>query len=219
MMPPSNNYSFLIADDHSIVRVGVSTIIKEIFSNTKIYTTGKFIEILSILKQININLLILEANFPDGNSINIITTIKTIRPEIKILIFSAYDENIYAMRYLKAGASGYLNKESSEDEMKHALQTIISTGKFITQNIKDKILNSYFTKNVENPLILLSNRETEVAHLLIKGYSNLEISALLNIQKTTVSTYRIRILKKLKIDNLADMIKIFELYMDNYIYY
>ncbi|CAA9196641.1 response regulator transcription factor [Flavobacterium collinsii] len=214
MKSPSNNYSFLVADDHSVVRQGVSLMIKELFSNALIHKAGNFKDTLNLLKEEYIDLLILDVNFPDGNSINIIAEIKAIQPEVKILIFSAYDENIYAMRYLNAGASGYLNKETSEEEMKNAISSMISSGKYITQNVKDRILDSYISKKPTNPLDVLSNREIEVAQLLIKGYGNLEIIEHLNIKKTTVSTYKNRIFEKLEIDNLADLIKFFQLYSD-----
>ena len=213
-MKSSNSLSFLIVDDHSVVRQGVSLIIKELFSNASIYMAGNFKDAFKLLKEIKFDLLVLDVNFPDGNSINVLAEIKLIQPDLKILIFSAYDENIYAMRYLNAGASGYLNKETTEDEMKGAINAMISSGKYITQNIKDKILDSYISKKPTNPLDLLSNREIEVAQLLIKGYGNLEILELLNLKKTTVSTYKNRIFEKLEIDNLADLIKFFQLYHD-----
>lgn len=213
-MTSSKSYSFLIADDHSVVRRGVSLIIKELFLNAAIHKAGNFKEIFNVLKEVKVDLLILDVNFPEGNSISILSEIKTIQPDIKILIFSVHDENIYAMRYLNAGASGYLSKEISEDEIKYAINTIISSGRYITQNIKDRILDFYISKKPVNPLDLLSNREIEVAQLLIKGYGNLEILELLNIKKTTVSTYKNRIFEKLEIDNLADLIKFFQLYYD-----
>lgn len=198
-MKSSNSYSFLIADDHSVVRQGVSLIIKELFLNAAIYMAGNFKDIFSKLNEVKIDLLILDVNFPDGNSINVLSEIKAIQPDIKILIFSAYDENIYAMRYLNAGASGYLNKETSEEEMKNAINSMMLSGKYLTQNVKDRILDSYITKKPTNPLDLLSNREIEVAQLLIKGYGNLEILELLNIKKTTVSTFKNRIFEKLRL--------------------
>ncbi|WP_316632260.1 response regulator transcription factor [uncultured Flavobacterium sp.] len=213
-MKSSNSYSFLIVDDHSVVRQGVSLIIKELFLNANIYMAGNFKDTFKLLKEVKFDLLILDVNFPDGNSINVLGEIKAIQPDLKILIFSAYDENIYAMRYLNAGASGYLNKETTEDEMKKAINSMISSGKYITQNVKDRILDSYISKKPTNPLDLLSNREIEVAQLLIKGYGNLEILELLNLKKTTISTYKNRIFEKLEIDNLADLIKFFQLYYD-----
>ena len=101
-MTSSNNYSFLIADDHSVVRNGVSLIIKELFLNAAIHKAGNFKEIFNVLKEVKVDLLVLDVNFPEGNSISILSEIKTIQPDIKIMIFSVYDENIYAMRYLNA---------------------------------------------------------------------------------------------------------------------
>lgn len=211
-MKPANNYTFLIADDHSIVRQGISLLIKELFFNAKIYQAGTFKDTINIIKEVKIDLLVLDINFPDGNSLSIIPETKAIQPEVKILIFSAYDEDIYALRYLNAGASGYLNKGSSEDEMKNALKSMILSGKYITQNIKDRILDSYISKKPINPLEQLSNREIEVARLLIKGYGNMEIAETLNVKKTTVSTFKNRIFEKLEINNLADLIDFFNLY-------
>lgn len=214
-MKSSNKYSFLVADDHSVVRQGVSLLIKELFLGAVIYQSATFNDTFKVLKETKIDFLVLDINFPNGNSLNIIAEIKSIQPEVKILIFSAYDEDIYAMRYLNAGASGYLNKGSSEEEMKQALQSMILSGKYLTQNIKDRILDSYMSKAPLNPLDQLSNREVEVARLLIKGYGNLEISDLLQIKKTTVSTFKNRIFEKLEIDNLAALIELFHLYFDD----
>jgi len=207
-----NQPTFLIADDHSIVRQGISLLIKELFFSSKIFHAGSFKEILQIIRETKIDIIILDINFPDGNSLNIITEVKSIQPEVKILIFSAYDEDIYALRYLNAGASGYLNKGSSEDEMKNALKSMMVSGKYITPNVKEKILDSYISKKPINPLEQLSNREVEVARLLIKGFGNMEIAEMLSIKKSTVSTFKNRIFEKLEIDNLADLIDTFQLY-------
>jgi DNA-binding NarL/FixJ family response regulator len=144
--------------------------------------------------------------------LNILSETKTLQPELKILIFSAYEEDLYALRYLNAGATGYLNKGSNEDEIKQALQSMMVTGKYITQNIKDRILESYISKKPLNPLEQLSNREVEVARLLIKGFGNMEIAELLQIKKSTVSTFKNRIFEKLEIVNLAELIDLFQLY-------
>jgi DNA-binding NarL/FixJ family response regulator len=211
-MKSNHTFTFLIADDHSVVRHGVSLVIKELFFNAKIHHAGTFKETLKTLKETKIDLLVLDINFPDGNSINIIGETKTLQPDLKILIFSAYDESLYALRYLNAGASGYLNKGCHEAEMKQALQSMMVSGKYITQNIKDQILDSYISKKPLNPLEQLSDREIEVARLLIKGFGNMEISEMLHIKKSTVSTFKNRIFEKLAIDNLADLIDFFQLY-------
>lgn len=214
-MKLSNSYTFLIADDHTVVRQGISLVVKELFPNAVIHTAGSFKDTLKAVKEIKFDLLILDINFPDGNSINIIPEVKSIQPDLKILIFTAYDESIYAMRYLNAGVSGYLNKGCAEEEMKLAIKSMVSTGKYVTQSIKDRILDSYISRTPINPLEKLSNREVEVARLLIKGYGNLEISELLQIKKTTVSTFKNRVFEKLEIDNLASLIEVFQLYFED----
>jgi DNA-binding NarL/FixJ family response regulator len=214
MKTTNNHLTFLIADDHSVVRQGISLIVKELYSNAKIKQAANFKETFSILKETKIDLMILDINFPEGNSITIITDILIIQPNVKILVFTAYDENFYALRYLDAGASGFLNKGCEEEEIKRAITIMFSSGKYVTKNIKEKILDSYMSKKPINPLEKLSAREVEVAKLFIKGYGNLEISELLQIKKTTVSTFKIRIFEKLEIQNLPALIELFNFYYE-----
>lgn len=208
----SKKNKFLLADDHSVVRQGIALLIKSEFSNAEIFQAGSFKDTFKVLNETKIDILVLDINFPDGNSLNIISDVLEIQPEIKIMIFSAYDENIYAMRYLNAGASGYLNKGSSMEDMVAAIKSMVLTGKYLSTNVKNKILDTYIFKKPINPIDELSKREIEVAKLLIKGYGNLEISELLDIKKNTVSTFKNRIFEKLDIDNIADLIMFFQLY-------
>ncbi len=213
-MKQSNNYSFLVADRHCVVRHGLSLILKESFLNANVCQTKSFSEIIKTIKETKIDLLILDVNFPEGSSLNILKEIKLIQPSIKVLIFSICDEDSYAIRYLKAGASGFLSKESCEEEIKHAINTMLFSGKFITSRLKNKILDSCISKKPVNPLELLSNRELEVTRLLVNGYGNLEIMSLLKIKSNTISTYKFRIFEKLEVDNLVKLIKLYFQYSD-----
>lgn len=211
-MKTSNEYSFMIADDYSVIRQGVSVVIKKIFFNAKIYKVGNRVDLFKILSEVKIDLLILDVNFSDSWSFDILSKSKVIQPDLKVLMFSSYDENIYAMQYLDAGASGYLNKLSSENEMKNAINIMITSGRYLTQNLKNRILNSYIKKQPTNPIDFLSKRECEVARLLVKGYCNGEILEMLNIKKNTVSTFKNRIFEKLEVTNIVDLIKLFDYY-------
>lgn len=213
-MSKENEFTILIADDHSVVRQGVAMILKDNFKFAKIFQAGTFRDTLNVLKENPVRLLILDINFPDGNSLSILEDARELRPDIKILIFSAFDEDVYALRYLNAGANGYLNKLSSEEEIIYAIQTIINSGKYITAKVQDKILESYISGKPLNPIDSLSNREIEIARLMIKGYGNLEISNLLHIQRTTVSTYKTRIFEKLQVDSVPALIEVFKLYFE-----
>ena len=208
----SKKYKFLVADDHSIVRQGVSFVLKELYQGATIIQADNFYEILKLVNLEKIDLLVLDVNFPEGSSLNVLPSIKLIQPDIKILIFSAYDEDIYAMRYINAGANGYLNKLCTEDEMKFAITSVMNFGKYTSQNIKDKIVDTYMLKSPTNPLAQLSNREIEIAKLIVDGYGNIEICSALDLKKTTVSTYKNRIFEKLGVNNLSELYQIFNLY-------
>lgn len=208
-------FKILISDNHSIVRHGLGMFINDLFRSVSIYQASSCEDTLKVLRDCRVDLLVLDINFPVGNSLNFISEIINIQTDIKILMFSAHDEEIYALRYLNAGAAGYLHKGCSEEEIKEAFLSMINVGKYITPKIKEKILDSYMLKTPINPLDRLSNRELDVARLLIKGCGNLEISNYLNIKKTTVSTFKNRIYEKLNIGNLAALIDFFHLYSDN----
>jgi DNA-binding NarL/FixJ family response regulator len=211
-MNTTKKYNFISADDHSIVTQGMSFILKDLYNGATVYQIESFSEIIKVLNSTTIDLLILDINFPDGSSLNLLPTLKKIQPDLKILIFSGYDEDIYAVRYLSAGANGYLSKLSSEEEIKHAIKTVMTFGKYTSKNIQDKIMDSYILKKPSNPLEQLSNREIEIAKFLVEGKSNIDICKSLSIKKTTVSTYKNRIFEKLSIDTLSGLIQIFQLY-------
>lgn len=205
-------YNFIVADDHSIVRQGMSFILKDIFKESEVLQTDSFSEIIKTISKRAIDLLVLDVNFPEGSSFELLPTIKMLQPDIKILIFSAFDEDIYAIRFINAGANGYLNKLSSEQEIRNAIQSVITTGKYVSEHIQNKILDTFILNKPKNPLEELSNREIEIARLLVDGNSNTDIANLLNLKKTTVSTYKNRIFEKLLIDNLSALIQIFNIY-------
>ena len=205
-------YQFIVADNNFMIRQGMTIILKQLYNDVFIYQVDDLNSAKKILKSKSIQLLIIDINLPGTNSLNIISYLRKIQNELKILIFSSYHEDIYAIRYLSAGANGYLNKLSSEEEIKYAIETVMNTGKYISKNIQDRIMDSYILKKPSNPLEQLSNREIEIAKFLVDGYSNIDVSKLLNIKKTTVSTYKTRIFEKLSIETLSCLIQIFQLY-------
>lgn len=202
----------VLADDHSVVRHGISLILKESFHDISVSHADSFASVVSMLKEINPDLLFLDINLPGGNSTKMIEKIRQTHSELKILMFSAYDEEQYALRYIHAGANGFLNKHSSDTEIVNAVQTVMETGKYISAAVKEKILENVLHKTPINPLESLSDREIEVATLLAKGEGNLEIANQLNIQMTTVSTYKNRIFEKLRINNVVSLVEILKIY-------
>lgn len=202
----------LIADDHSVVRQGMSLILKEAFDGIEVVHTDSFESAIVILKNNQVNLLLLDINLPGGNSVDMINDVKQVQNTTKILMFSAFDEDHYALKYMKAGAKGYVNKLSSEDKIIEAVKTVLEGGDYISPKLKAKISENGINKVSNNPLSILSNREMEIAGLLTKGEGNLEIANKLNIGMSTVSTYKSRIFEKLGINNVVSLVEKFKRY-------
>ena len=209
-----SKFTFITADDHSVVTKSLSFIMKELYSNATIHELNNLTDVVEKLNTTPIHLLMLDVTFPDGNSLAVIPKIKKIQPNLKILIFSGHDEDIYAMRYLQAGADGYLHKLSTEDEIKMAINVVMTFGRYLSRNIQEKLTNNYIFKKPQNPLEQLSNRELEIARLMVEGYGNIEICAALDLQKSTVSTYKNRIFEKLQIEHISELIHLFNLYKE-----
>lgn len=160
------------------------------------------------------DLLILDINMPGGNKVEMLDVVKSFQPKIKILMFSSYHEQIFAMRYIQAGANGYLNKNSDEKEIVKAIQTVMEGRKYVSQTMKDSLLDLFATDNEQgsNPLNLLSNRELEVGIHLAQGVGVLEISKLMNLQMGTISTYKMRTFEKLGVKSIVELAEKFKLY-------
>lgn len=206
----------LITDDHDIVRLGTSIVVQQAFPNARIDHASNFEEARELLPRKTYDLLILDINMPGGNNIKMIEEVLAIRPEIKILVFSSYEESIYALRYIQAGAAGYISKNSSKDELKEAIIRVMEQGKYMSPEIHQLYYESLTvgrtSKLDANPLNKLSNREMDVAKHLIQGMHITEISKLLNLKSSTTSTYKTRIFEKLQIDNLPQLIDIFRIH-------
>lgn len=202
----------LIADDHLVVREGAAMILKRIYNEAIIFQASTISESRNLIENEEIDLLILDAHFPKENSLKFIEQVKEMQSKCKVLVFSVLDEEIYAMRYINAGADGYLNKLSSENETKEAVKTVLVTGKYVSPVVKEKIIDTVLYKQESNPFDTLSNRELEITKLLVEGNGNLEISNTLNLQKSTVSTYKRRIFEKLKVNNIVNLVSLFRMH-------
>lgn len=207
----NKDLKILLVDDHGVVRHGVSVLLKKAFEKVTITHADNFEDLLSKLNQ-NHDLLFLDINLPGGNSTKMIEEIRLRQSDLLIMMFSAYDESRYALRYIHAGANGFLNKYSKDEEIINAVKTILETGKYISDVVKDKIIENALLNKPINPLEKLSDREIEVAELLGNGEGNLEISNKLKIQMSTVSTLKNRIFDKLGISNVVRLVEILGVY-------
>jgi two-component system, NarL family, invasion response regulator UvrY len=201
------NYHVLIADDHAIVRYGTSFVIKELLPTGTIREANNFDQALKLLDTDRFDLMVLDINIPGGNNLQMIDVIRLRQPKVKILIFSGYDEQLYALRYLQAGADGYVVKQATDEELKMAIQTIQNNDKYISHTIRQGLLNGLSAKKAtpRNPLASLSNREMEIMQQLVIGVSVAEIGLTLGLQISTVSTYKSRIFEKMKVNNVVEL--------------
>lgn len=202
--------NILLVDDHLIVRKGIELVIADSFPKAIIYNAENYIETLEILKTIDVDLVVLDIIINGIEDVKIMRAIKTIQPKTKILIFSCHEEEFYGLRYIKNGADGYLHKYCSEDKITEAFKGILKEGYYYSGSIKSKLTLKANKKNLLNPIDALSNREFEIAKMLIDGCGNLEIANKLNIQMSTVSTYKNRVFEKLDINNIVALSSFFK---------
>ncbi|RED22631.1 LuxR family two component transcriptional regulator [Flavobacterium cutihirudinis] len=200
----------LIVDDHLVVRNGVAMVLEKQIEDVQISNAENFFEAIDLLKDTLFDLVILDINIPGGKYTEMIGELRAIQPLVRILVFSAHEEEQHALKFISAGANGYLNKLCSEEKMIFAIKSIFESSTYISQELVSKLLDIKGTQKVINPKEVLSKRELQIAELLIEGNGNLEISNKLNIHMSTVSTYKARVFEKLKIHNLVELIKLYK---------
>lgn len=205
----------LIADDHSIVRVGLSIMVKKLRTQSLIEEAVDFKGVLELVKKNTYDLIVLDINMPNGSFQQTFDFIKIMQPDAKVLVFSSQDESVYAIRYLKMGADGFLQKMADEETVRRALEKMFRRGKYVSEDVKDELISNtrrFQDKKSPNPLKSLSTREMEIAEKLIKGESLKDISEELNLHSSTASTYKARIFKKLDVKNIPELIDVFRFY-------
>lgn len=195
--------NILIADDHAVVRKGLKQILLEEYPSARI---GEAADAETLVAQVindGWDIVICDMNMPGRSGLDALSQLKQVAPNIPVLIMSMYPEDQYALRVLKAGAAGYLGKESIHDEIIRAVQTVLLGKKFITPSVAEKLANAYRDDTGQQPHELLSDREFDVFKLLAAGKSVSEIATQLSLSSTTVSTYRARIIEKMNLRSNA----------------
>jgi len=208
-----NDERIIVADDHGIVRMGLIQTIKRLRPDAIISEVEDFKSLYKVILKEELDLAIMDVNMPNGSIQEAIDYIKIHKPQLKILIFSSQDEDLYAIRYLKMGADGYLSKQSSTAVIETALSAILTTGRYISDEVKEAI----FVESLNGPtkkttLESLSDRELQIANKLAEGIPLKELSNQLNLHSSTVSTYKNRLFEKLKIRSIPELVEILRLY-------
>jgi DNA-binding NarL/FixJ family response regulator len=195
----------LIADDHPLVREGIKEVIKKASDIVVAGEAGSGAEVLEILKEKQIDLVLLDIAMPGRGGIEVLKDIKDTFSNMPVLILSMYPEDQYAVRSLKSGASGYLNKECATDQLVEAIRKIASGGKFVSLGLAEKLAGDLSKGINESPHKKLSDREFQVLKMIGAGKASSEIAEELGLSIKTVGTYRARILEKMGMKNNSQL--------------
>ena len=197
----------LIADDHPIVRKGLKQILAE---TPNIIVAGEANNGAEVLKKVLKNeydMVLLDISMPGRDGIDTLKELKDLKPNLPVLILSIHSEDQYAMRVLRAGAYGYLTKESAPEELISAIRTVSLGRKYISPSVAEKLVFNLDNNAEKRPHDKLSDREYQVMHMIASGKTVKEISEDLSLSVKTISTYRARILEKMKMKNIAELIR------------
>jgi two-component system invasion response regulator UvrY len=197
----------LVADDHAVVRRGVVQILDEAPDLVAAGEASTGREVLQQVQENDYDVLVLDIGMPDGSGLEVLHQLRTLRPELHVLILSMYPERQYALRALKAGAAGYLTKESAPDELVAAVRRIAQGGRYITQSLAEELTAALVGEVEQPPEQILSDREFQVVCMLAEGKTIAAIASELSLSVKTISTYRARVLEKLNLSNTAEIIR------------
>ncbi len=198
----------LIGDDHNVVRRGLKMIILDAYPKAIIVEAEDGAILLRKLGLQQWDIIICDISMPGRSGLEIMQLIKDLAPKIPVVMLSMHPAEHYAIRALKAGAHGYITKESASDELILAIKTVTAGRKYITQEIADLLIDNNSDIPIENqPHKQLSNREFDVMKMIAEGYKISDIASRLSLSVNTISTYRTRILQKMSVDSNADITK------------
>lgn len=197
--------SVLIADDHAMIRAGLRQWLEEDRSIAPIGEATTGAETLRQLRDARWDLLILDINMPDRSGVDILRHVRAGHPDTRVLVISGLSEKQYAINVLRAGAAGYLAKDQAPEEFMRAVHTVLAGRRFVSAALTELLVRA-LDEPTEQPLhAALSQREFQILCKLAVGRSVSEIAKELFISVKTVSTYRTRVLEKMKLDTNADL--------------
>ena len=197
----------LIVDDHAILRRGLKEILEREFRDVSIGGAGTAEQALTQLESEKWDLVILDITMPGRSGIDVLRHLKALRPNLPVLVLSMHPEDQYGKRVLKAGASGYMNKESAPEELIKAVRKLLSGGRYVSETLAEMLAVDFGRDDGTPAHERLSDREFEVLRKMASGKTVGQIAQELHLSVPTVSTYRARILEKMGMSNTAELIR------------
>jgi DNA-binding NarL/FixJ family response regulator len=209
----------LVVEDHPIMSAGTCQMIRKFVPDAEVKEVDTFWKALSAAGNEKFDLVIMDIGIPGGNSVQMVEKFKSLHPSTSLLMFSGYEENIYALPYVKAGANGFVSKKASESDFRQAIETVLFRERvYLSDDVRDLTLNTYIKPQNQSSdsFDALSIREKEILRLFYARKGVSEIAAQLNLSTSTVNTHRVRIFKKMGVDNMYDLVRKYEqLYAEN----
>jgi two-component system, NarL family, invasion response regulator UvrY len=197
----------LIADDHPILRRGLKDILSREIEGAICGEAGTAREVLANVQSQDWDIVILDVTMPGRSGLDVLSDLKGLRPNLPVLVLSMHPEDQLGKRVLKAGASGYMNKESAPEELIKAVRKVLAGGTYVSPALAERLARNLHEES-ERPLHeTLSGREFEVLRLIGSGKTTSQIAEILHLSAPTVSTYRTRILEKMNMTTTAELIK------------
>lgn len=201
----------LLVDDHAMVRAGIRLLLQELGAGVLFDDAGEGGEALRKIRGNDYDLVILDLSLPDISGFQVLAGVKREKPRLPVIIVSMHREEQYVVRAYAWGADGFVGKGSAPAELIHAIRRVMSGGKYISEQLMDGVVAGLRRANpvedMRQKARVLSKREEEVAQLLVSGASNKEIAWRMSLSAKTVSTYKMRILSKLDLKSLTELVK------------
>lgn len=196
-----------LADDHSLIREGIKKLLSTESDIKFVGETSDPFQIPSLVEKLKPDILILDLSMPGKNGLDVLKEVKLLAPDTKVLIMSMLPEDQFAKRTLKAGASGYITKDSLPDEIMNAIRKVSSGRKYVSPSLAEKLASDLDENSEKSIHDILSDREFQILILIASGKTQTAISEELSIGVSTVNTYRSRILEKLNLHSSTDLIR------------
>ena len=197
----------VVADDHTIVREGLKQVLTAASDLSVVGEAQNGHEVLQRVRELEFDVLLLDLSMPGKSGIELIKQVRAEKPKLRIMVLSMHQEPQYAVRAIRAGASGYLTKESASAQLVSAIRKVAAGGAFITDAVAEQLALGAMPQTEGLPHSALSDREFHVFQLLVSGKAVSEIAQGLNLSVKTVSTHKARIMQKMNMSNPAELIR------------
>lgn len=204
----------LIIEDHPIMISAMTMLVEEHFSPCTVYPARFFSQAMEIVTNTKLDLVIMDIYVPEGGNTSMIKSMLNVQPSLPILVYTGREEKTQAIAYVKAGADGFISKNAPEEEMKQAIEMVLSGKKYFSTELWELVITNFAGKNTTgiNPIETLTKRERQIMEMVVTGKWTKQIADELDLKESTVSTHKLNIFQKMGVRNAIELLKKIEQY-------